>query len=696
MPGLVAFWRTHRHQLPLALGAIFRIRCRVALVRGTLRNSDQMVTLLYAGRLRSRTWLLNLAFSSWQEITGLERNVFTFRSAHRALIPRADAEVLDMGWPWDALARRGRRYLQIPAWISMRMSLPRDPEALQWRLGATLRRKELPRIHRAGFCCEVSRDPALVRAFYDTLYLPAVRHRHGDGAVIASHRLVQRRARRGWLLRVMQDDRVAAAGVFYPQGDTCHFLWMGTADGFDGAATALYWFGLQHAIAQGYRHADFGGTRALLSDGALRFKRKWGAQCEDSDDPGAVQLAACNDSVAAWRFLAALPALVRTRDGLQAWLVAGPDAATTDQTLLQLLRAQGPAALGVTQATMLASAPGACTQFPPGPAGCQYRIVRTRRGNFARHYPAQGEDVNATAAAIDAYPGSRLIDWPAGQTLPGVVRCRHNLQDTGLFTDEALLEVFDRHDPDELLVYRMGEDHHRLDDFQYGSRGNLTARQLLDAVKAGRLWLNIIHITQLPTYRELVDRIYDELEAKVKGFRAVVRSANLLVSSPGAKVYYHADAPLNMLWHLRGEKRVWIYPDGEKYAPREWVEMLFTRESDDDLPYRPEFDQDATAHALHPGDMLTWPQNRPHRVENVQGLCVSLTTEHYTPEAMKKRMTYLANRYLRQWLRLPATGTRLDGPRAVAKRSLFRIARRMPWWHEAREGGDTAKFTLQR
>ena len=124
--------------------------------------------------------------------------------------------------------------------------------------------------------------------------------------------------------------------------------------------------------------------------------------------------------------------------------------------------------------------------------------------------------------------------------------------------------------------------------------------------------------------------------------------------------------------------------------------MLFTRESDDDLPYRPEFDQDATAHALHPGDMLTWPPNRPHRVENVQGLCVSLTTEHYTPEAMKKRMTYLANRYLRQWLRLPATCTRLDGPRAVAKRSLFRIARRMPWWHEAREGGDTAKFTLQR
>src|SRR5690606_19445440 len=118
--------------------------------------------------------------------------------------------------------------------------------------------------------------------------------------------------------------------------------------------------------------------------------------------------------------------------------------------------------------------------------------------------------------------------------------------------------------------------------------------------------------------------------------------------------------------------------------------------SDDDLPYRPEFDRDATAHPLLPGHMLTWPQNRPHRVENVQGLCVSLTTEHYTPDAMKKRMTYLANRYLREWLHLPTTGTALDGPAAVAKRGLFRVARHLPWFHEASADGDPAKFTLDR
>jgi hypothetical protein len=290
-----------------------------------------------------------------------------------------------------------------------------------------------------------------------------------------------------------------------------------------------------------------------------------------------------------------------------------------------------------------------------------------------------------------------LIEWSAKQELYGkVARTAHHLLDTGLFTDEKLIELFDQHDPDDLLIYRMGADHHKLDDFKFGSRGGLSAQQLFEAVQAGSLWLNIINMTNHAAYAKLVDGIYDELEEKVPGFTTVHRSANLLVSSPNSKVYYHADAPLNMLWHLRGEKRVWVYPSDERFAPREWVEMIFTRESDDDLPYQPEFDQFATAYDLRPGEMLTWPQNTPHRVENISGLCVSLTTEHYTPQAMKKRMTYLSNRYLRKWFGLPTTGVQLDGLSASLKRTAFRIARRLPGLNEARQYDDNSKFALDR
>lgn len=291
-----------------------------------------------------------------------------------------------------------------------------------------------------------------------------------------------------------------------------------------------------------------------------------------------------------------------------------------------------------------------------------------------------------------------MIDWPDDQELQDqIVKVRHRLMDTQLFSNERLIELFDEHDLGELLVYRMGDDHHNLDEFQFGSRGQLDSKQLLEAVQAGHLWLNIINLTtNHERFRTLVDQIYDELEEKVPGFKTVYRSANLLVSSPNAQVYYHADAPLNILWHLRGEKRVWVYPDDEKFAPREWVEMIFTRESDDDLPYDPEFDQYAKSYELKPGEMLTWPQNTPHRVENVSGLNVSLTTEHYTPRAMKKRMTHLSNHYLRKWLRLPAKRVELDGPRAAMKRTLFRVVRRVPGFHETREYDDDAKFSLGR
>jgi len=291
-----------------------------------------------------------------------------------------------------------------------------------------------------------------------------------------------------------------------------------------------------------------------------------------------------------------------------------------------------------------------------------------------------------------------LIEWPEDLALEDqIVKVKHTLLDTGLFSDERLIELFDQHDPEELLVYRMGDDHQKLDDFQFGTRGGLNSTELLDAVQAGHLWLNIINLTtNHGFYRDLVDQLYDELEEKVVGFKTIYRSANLLVSSPNAQVYYHADAPLNMLWHLRGRKRVWLYPNSEQFAPREWVEMIFTRESDDDLPYKPEFDQHASAYDLNPGEMLTWPQNTPHRVENVNGLNVSLTTEHFTPRAMKKRMTYLSNHYLHKWLRLPTSSVEIDGPKAAMKRLLFGVVRRVPGFNEVREIDDDAKFALDR
>ena len=131
-------------------------------------------------------------------------------------------------------------------------------------------------------------------------------------------------------------------------------------------------------------------------------------------------------------------------------------------------------------------------------------------------------------------PKRSLIDWPAGQELQGhTVRAAHHLLDTNLFSDAKLVELFDEHDPDELLVYRMGDNHHKLDDFQYGSRGKLTAAQLLEAVKDGKLWLSLVNLDPAKA---------KDVAVNLSGVR-VSRAAGQVLTGPNVNSVNTFDAP---------------------------------------------------------------------------------------------------------------------------------------------------------
>jgi hypothetical protein len=277
--------------------------------------------------------------------------------------------------------------------------------------------------------------------------------------------------------------------------------------------------------------------------------------------------------------------------------------------------------------------------------------------------------------------GSLLAEWTDAQAQAlgeRHVHTRHSFADHYLFSDEGLMETFDAHPPDQLFVYTMGSDPTHPDDFTFGRRGSVSAAQLLDTVRRGHLWLNIIRVQDHhPAWRELVDSLYAELEARTPGLRTYAHNANLLVSSPTSMVYYHADAPLNMLWHARGRKEVFVYPPGERYAPREALEKIFAGQTEEELPYQASYDDAAVRYVLEPGDLLTWPQNIPHRVTNLEGLNVSLSTEHYTAAAQVKQEVYLSNLNLRRWFHLPTRDTRVTGPFATGKRVMWKAAKKV-------------------
>ena len=253
-----------------------------------------------------------------------------------------------------------------------------------------------------------------------------------------------------------------------------------------------------------------------------------------------------------------------------------------------------------------------------------------------------------------------------------ILVANHRLLETGLFSDENIIRMIDAYPREFCNVNRMGTDR---DEYEWseGDTTGLDGAALLDAVRNGRLWLTLRGLTERqPELRRVINTLYDELEERCPGFRATRRTGNLLVSSPAAIVYYHMDVPQNILWHIRGRKRVWVYPvDNERLLSQEDREAVIAVEREEDLPYLPEFDELAEVHDLSPGDMITWPQHSPHRVENLAGLNVSLSTEHYTKDGLRTVRVRRANRYFRRSLALPTRCTKTTGFGYALKSSAY-------------------------
>ncbi len=256
---------------------------------------------------------------------------------------------------------------------------------------------------------------------------------------------------------------------------------------------------------------------------------------------------------------------------------------------------------------------------------------------------------------------------------------QHRIQDLDLFGDEQLIELLDRHPREALGINTMGTDPVCHQEWQEGRAGNLNAEQLYEAAQTGRIWLNMRRVMDHHAeYARLVNSLYEELEANCPGLSTYNRSANLLISSPEAIVYYHLDCPVNMLWHLRGTKRVWAYPLESGIVSDETIEGVLCGEKSEELEFRSEWDDLAVSYDLNPGEMVTWPQHTPHRVVNTGGLNVSLSTEHMTSRAARRNNVFLANRHFRQILPGDYRSTQLTGWQPAAKEFALRVMRRLP------------------
>jgi len=252
-----------------------------------------------------------------------------------------------------------------------------------------------------------------------------------------------------------------------------------------------------------------------------------------------------------------------------------------------------------------------------------------------------------------------------------ILTFQHKLNETGLFSDEALIELLEKHPHDGLDVCTMSvtNDPKYPNKFRTGDFRDASGETLLNAAKAGAVWINLRKAMNVhPEYKAVLDDMYGSLALKT-GLKTFNANGGILISSPIAKVPYHFDKTETILWHVRGEKSVYLYPQTEDFIPDTAYENALTDYLDDDLPYKAEFEEHVQIIDLKENQAVTWPLNSPHRVDN-RTFCVSVTTEYSTVESARKNAAMLTNAALRHHLGL-SPSYRLDSPVKRQVKSVF-------------------------
>ncbi|MEQ1573281.1 MAG: hypothetical protein ABL993_03465 [Vicinamibacterales bacterium] len=274
------------------------------------------------------------------------------------------------------------------------------------------------------------------------------------------------------------------------------------------------------------------------------------------------------------------------------------------------------------------------------------------------------------------------------------IRLAHQLHQSPLFTTEKLARLIERYPREHYsLVLSGGVDGDRV--WREGEIGALSGDQVLSAIAAGRFWLNLRNVDHVDArYGAVLDELCAEIGAKVPHFAAATRGAGILISSPRTKVYYHVDLPAQMLIQIVGHKRVYVYPATPPFVTPEDLESIALFDVEVDITPESWFDDHAAAFDFEPGQLLSWPLNAPHRVENLDDVNVSMTVSYADRDIRYRQVVSRANGILRHRCGYQPRSRATSGVSFWTKALMQEVLRHGPWVKRRRRERRAVDFRL--
>lgn len=260
------------------------LRFHVYGLTGKCRYGGGQLRVLYAGTQPFFHYFKTMAFSELpkEEFFG-SYSIFELGRARQGLC-------------WDLELFRSHRIfanlgffpsgLFVPEWLSGIADLVQ-----QKNIEDTSRSRKRDRIlmSKNDISYSVTTDTSDLDYFYDEMYGPHIQQKHGESDFFMTREemMSKVRANRGELIMIyLGKEAVGGSFIFYEDGRPRLFSLGVLRNDKDlmrrGVGTAIYLCSFDHLSKNGFREIHMGWSRAVLSDGSLYFKQRFGLKVEET------------------------------------------------------------------------------------------------------------------------------------------------------------------------------------------------------------------------------------------------------------------------------------------------------------------------------------------------------------------------------------------------------------------------------